>query len=208
MSAFCSSALQKQPSCLSHFINVLQVRAATAAAGGGPATPVQPGVAAPPQSAAAEADLQTPAAAARGGVATATPAGEGLANASRKRKQEAACADNESKKKGKGAEPATAALSGELAGHAITSAADEQPPASPAQDGSGAAAMMKQLKIKKLVTKILQASGGRLKMGKLQQKVRAAASFRKDAAADSLIEAKLRNSKQFVCEGKYVSLAS
>ena len=141
-------------------------------------------------------------------MATTAPAGEGAANASRKRKQEAACADGDNTKKGKGAKRATAAFNGNPAGHAITSAADEQLPASPAQDGSGAAAMMKQLKIKKLATKILQASGGRLKMGKLQQKIRAADSFGEDAAADSLIEAKLRTSNQFVCVGKYVSLAS
>ena len=141
-------------------------------------------------------------------MALDAPAGEGPANASRKRKQEAASAAQESKKKGKGAEPTTAALNGELAAHATTSAADEHPPASPAQDSSGAAAMMKQLKIKKLATKVLQASGGRLKMGKLQQKVRAAASLGEDAAPDSLIEARLRTSKQFVCKGKYVSLAS
>ena len=141
-------------------------------------------------------------------MATATPAGEGAVKASRKRKQETACADGESKKKGKGTEPTTAALNGALDDRAITSAADEQAPASPAQDGSGAAAMMKQLKIKKLARKVLQNNGGRLKMGKLQQKVRAAANFSEDAAADSLIEAKLCSSKQFVCEGKYVCLAS
>ena len=204
----CSSVKQRQPSCLLHSHSVLQVRAATAAASGGPATPVQPGVAAPLQSAAAEAHLQTPAAAVSGGVATAAPAGEEAIKASRKRKQEVACADGESKKKGKGAEPATAAQNGASDGCAITSAADEQATASPAQDGSGAAATMKQLKIKKLARKSLQTSGGRLKMAKLQQKVRAAANVGEDAAADSLIEAKLCSSKQFVCEGKYVSLAS